>query len=345
MINEIQKNLTSSKKIHFIALIAILLLLVTVTASQGANITCFGDSITAGNSSRSGGYPPKLSSLLNGNGKPSIVVNKGVSGEKTPEGIMRFDSVLASFAANIILIMEGTNDIRGGLSLQTTEFNLQAMIDKAKAQGVIPVLATLTPSDRSGSETLIPNVWNPMIVSLANSNSVRLSDHYAAILPTWGSSNADGLHPNDTGYQTMATTWYNSIAGMINSNGEVNSGGGNGGGGGGGGGCFIATAAFGSPVEKNVELLKEFRDRILLPTELGKKFVAAYYRYSPPVADFIREHESVKLAVRILLYPLIAVSYLMLNLSLTSASFVLVSVGLLAFAVTKVIRRKKLVRA
>lgn len=276
-----------------------------------ANITAFGDSITAGHSSGSGGYPPRLNDLLNANGKPSIVVNKGRSGEKTPGGVARFDSVLSSFAANIILIMEGTNDIRGGLSVQTTQYNLQAMIDKAKAQGVIPVLATLTPSDRAGSSTLIPNTWNPMIASLASSNGVKLSDHYSAILPTWGSSTADGLHPNDRGYQTMANTWYSSIAGMISSSGEVSGGGG----GGGGGGCFIATAAFGSPVEKNVRILKEFRDKILLTNSLGKQFVAGYYRYSPPAAEFIREHDGLRLVVRVLLYPLIGISLVVLKLS------------------------------
>lgn len=313
----IRKSVFSAKGNLLCLFLALFLLLIaTVSTGYCANVTCFGDSITAGNTSGTGGYPPKLNSLLNGNGKPSIVVNKGISGEKTPAGVARFDSVLASFPANLILIMEGTNDIRGGLSVQTTEFNLQTMINKAKAQGVTPVLATLTPSNLAGSEVLIPGTWNPMITSLAKNNGVRLSDHYSAILPTWGSSNSDGIHPNDTGYFTLANTWYNSIAGMINSNGEVNSGdSGGSSGGGGGGGCFIATAAFGSPVEKNVELLKEFRDQILLPTFLGQKFVQAYYKYSPPVADFIRQHEAVKLAVRVLLYPLIGISFILLKMS------------------------------
>jgi len=299
----------------FLVVVACCLFLAFTTTAQAANIIAFGDSITAGHSSRSGGYPPKLKSLLNNNGKPSNVLNKGRSGEKTPSGVSRFDSVLDSWPSDIILIMEGTNDIRGGLSVQTTRNNLQAMINKAKAKNVTPVLATLTPSNKSGSTTLIPNVWNPMIRNLAASNGVILSDQYAGIAPTWGSSNADGLHPNDRGYQTIANTWYGSIAGLISSTGEAGTGGGSSGGGG-GSGCFIATAAFGSPVEKNVELLKEFRDKILLPTAPGKKFVKAYYRYSPPIADFIREHEIVKLIVRMLLYPLIGISFFLVKLSL-----------------------------
>ncbi len=286
------------------------------TDSNSATIIAFGDSITAGHSSRSGGYPPKLNSLLNENNKPSIVINKGVSGEKTPAGVGRIGRVLAGTPSNLILIMEGTNDIRGGLSLETTRHNLESMINQSKAAGVTPVLATLTPSDRNGSATVIPNYWNPMIKNLASSTSIPLADQYAAILPTWGSSNADGLHPNDTGYWTVARTWYGVIAPMISSTGEVNAD--SSGGGGSSGPCFIATAAFGSPVEKHVILLKEFRDNFLLTNAPGKLFVKTYYALSPPAAHFISQHENVKRVIRILLYPLIGLSYVLLKLNLTA---------------------------
>ncbi len=84
--------------------------------------------------------------------------------------------------------MEGTNDIVVGLSVGTTEFNLQAMIDKAKAANVTPLLSTLTPSDRNGSATLIPETWNPMINTLASSNGILLVDNYAATFSHMGCS-------------------------------------------------------------------------------------------------------------------------------------------------------------
>jgi lysophospholipase L1-like esterase len=309
------------------------------TDSNSATIIAFGDSITAGHSSRSGGYPPKLNSLLNENNKPSIVINKGVSGEKTPEGVGRIGRVLAGTPSNLILIMEGTNDIRGGLSVETTRHNLESMINQSKAAGVTPVLATLTPSDRNGSATVIPKYWNPMIKSLASGTSIPLADQYAAILPTWGSSNADGLHPNDTGYWTVARTWYGVIAPMISSTGEVNPGAGSGGGGS-SGPCFIATAAFGSPVEKHVTLLKEFRDNFLLTNRPGKLFVKTYYTLSPPLADFISRHENLKLVVRILLYPLIGFSYVLLKLNLTAQLFIAVMLmGGLGFSMYFIKRR------
>ncbi len=313
------------------------------TTAHAVNITAFGDSITSGQGSNTGGYPQKLSDLLNANSKPAVVANFGIGGENTYEGIFRFDSVLAAFPASIILIMEGTNDIVVGLSAEATKYNLQIMIDKAKAAKVTPLLSTLTPSDRNGSATLIPEVWNPMIATLAGSNSIHLVDNYAATSPTWGALNNGGLHPNDSGYQVIAGTWYATLAGMITSTGTVSSDSTDSTGGGGGGGCFIATAAFGSPAEKHVMLLKEFRDTLLLSNSLGRQFVDAYYQYSPAVADFISQHENLKLLVRVFLYPLITISYLLLKLSLPMqfALATLIVASCLALSTTVVRRRRK----
>ncbi len=55
--------------------------------------------------------------------------------------------------------------------------------------------------------------------------------------------------------------------------------------------CFIATAAYGSALDPHIDVLRWFRDAYLLKTHLGKSFVRTYYRLSPPVADWIREHE------------------------------------------------------
>jgi subtilisin family serine protease len=90
-------------------------------------------------------------------------------------------------------------------------------------------------------------------------------------------------------------------------------GGGGGSGGGGGGGCFIATAAFGSPLEPQVKALRDIRDRFLLTNPLGKAFVTSYYRYSPPVAEFIADHERVRTLVRWGLLPLVWASLLILR--------------------------------
>jgi hypothetical protein len=108
----------------------------------------------------------------------------------------------------------------------------------------------------------------------------------------------------------------------------ISSSGGGGGeegdGGGGGGGCFIATAAFGSPLAGQVEILRQFRDGYLLTNAPGQKFVTWYYRNGPAAANFIKDKPIIKAAVRMALYPLIGFSLLLI-----SGYLPLVVVGLL----------------
>ncbi len=75
--------------------------------------------------------------------------------------------------------------------------------------------------------------------------------------------------------------------------------------GGGGGGCFIATAAYGSIMHPYVKKLRRFRDRYLLTNVPGRKFVTLYYKYSPAIADLIRDRELLKIMVRIMLTPMV----------------------------------------
>lgn len=80
-----------------------------------------------------------------------------------------------------------------------------------------------------------------------------------------------------------------------------------------GGGCFIATACFGSPMASQVQILRRFRDRFLMPHWLGKKFVSFYYRHSPAVAVFLRTHPFFRRTVRMMLVPVVRICQVLLK--------------------------------
>jgi len=80
-----------------------------------------------------------------------------------------------------------------------------------------------------------------------------------------------------------------------------------------GGACFIATAAYGTPMADEIEILREFRDGYLLTNPLGQAFVDFYYRTSPPVAQFITEHPGLKPVVRVGLLPAVVMSTAVVN--------------------------------
>jgi hypothetical protein len=69
--------------------------------------------------------------------------------------------------------------------------------------------------------------------------------------------------------------------------------------------CFIATAAYGSYLAGEVQVLRGFRDEYLLTNPAGSAFVHYYYEFSPPVADYIKSHATLKTAVRYMLTPVV----------------------------------------
>lgn len=74
--------------------------------------------------------------------------------------------------------------------------------------------------------------------------------------------------------------------------------------------CFIATAAYGSSLDSHVNSLRDFRDRFLMTNQTGRNFIAFYYRYSPPIAEYIAVRPWLRTIVRSLLTPLVyAIAY------------------------------------
>jgi hypothetical protein len=73
-------------------------------------------------------------------------------------------------------------------------------------------------------------------------------------------------------------------------------------------GCFIATAAWGSPMQSDVALLRRFRDGVLLRSPLGQLFTALYYTHSPPLADALARSDRLRSLARSALTPAVALA-------------------------------------
>ena len=107
--------------------------------------------------------------------------------------------------------------------------------------------------------------------------------------------------------------------------------------------CFIATAAYGTPMAGEIQVLREFRDRYLATNRPGQVFVGHYYRVSPPIAVFISEHPGLKPVVRAALAPAVGMSALVVNTTPAEKGAIagLLLLGSVAIAVWAARRRGK----
>jgi lysophospholipase L1-like esterase len=173
----------------------------------GENRVVFmGDSITDFWGRRNGKFFP---------GK--TYVNRGISGQVTPQMLLRFHQDVIDLKPRVVVILAGTNDIGGGLGpipTDATKNNLISMIELARANQIRVVLSSLTPvcdylapqtSKRPPERILELNKW---METYAAQHKIVYLDYYTKMIDDKGMLPAnltvDGLHPNDAGYEIMA---------------------------------------------------------------------------------------------------------------------------------------------
>lgn len=106
--------------------------------------------------------------------------------------------------------------------------------------------------------------------------------------------------------------------------------------------CFIATAAYGSTMDSRLNILCGFRDNHLLPNPAGKAFVDLYYSLSPPAADFISRHDSLRTLARLGLAPLVVLSWGIMKFGPLPALMLILSMTfILTFTVMLAVKRSK----
>jgi lysophospholipase L1-like esterase len=191
---------------------------------QEQRVVFMGDSITDswGDPSFGGFFP----------GKPYI--NRGISGQTTPQMLIRFRPDVIAHAPKVVVILAGTNDLAGNTGPMTVEEiagNLQSMADLARANGIRVVLASVLPvsdyalrdgkpivqTDRRQPDQI--RALNKWLQEFAKNRGYVYLDYFSAMVDDKGflknELSYDGLHPNTQGYAVMAPLAEAAIAASL----------------------------------------------------------------------------------------------------------------------------------
>jgi len=158
-------------------------------------IVCFGDSLTAGYGTEPGkSYPDYLQADLDVKGYQYRVINEGVSGNTTKDGVERVDSILAMKPA-IVIVEFGGNDGLRGFRIEDSRANLDQIVGTLKTSGASIVLAGIT----------LPPNYGPDYIRQFNETYVLLAKKYQVpLLPFLlkGVYGVDGMMQNDNTHAT-----------------------------------------------------------------------------------------------------------------------------------------------
>lgn len=190
---------------------------VPAPAANEQRVVFMGDSITDGWGRQHGQFFP---------GKPYI--NRGISGQTTPQMLIRFRPDVIDLKPQVVVILAGTNDIAGNTgptTLDAIEENLMSMVESAKFHNIHVVLASLLPvcdyikpqTNRRPPEKIIAlNAW---MKDYAQKNGLVYLDYYSAMLDDKKMFKQDltydGLHPNAAGYEVMGPLAEKAIAAAL----------------------------------------------------------------------------------------------------------------------------------
>jgi lysophospholipase L1-like esterase len=143
------------------------------------------------------------------------VDNAGVGAELAAEGgIKRFASVVMSAQPEVVLLMEGTNDLLNASGADAAISALGTMIQQALAQGRRLCLATIPPQRPNGARAVVAAripPFNDRVRQLATTYQVVLVDVYNAMKDDLSLISTDDLHPNERGYGVIADTFAAAI--------------------------------------------------------------------------------------------------------------------------------------
>ena len=213
---------------------------VAVTAPPRLTATrflAFGDSLTEGVHSvsptflivsPSWSYPFQLQNRLVAQYRlqTPVVINEGVAGElASVDGVRRFRSVLQANRPDVVLLMEGTNDLLFGETGASNAINaLSAMIREAKSQGIRIALSTVPPQRAGGRRDAVAGSipgFNDRIRALAASEGIPLVEVFNGMTGDNSLIGPDDLHMTDRGYEIMADIYLERDQSQLRRAGDV----------------------------------------------------------------------------------------------------------------------------
>jgi len=169
-------------------------------------VLAYGDSITYGTGAAvNQSYPVILSNLIG-----RRVVNAGIPGEITAEGLARLPETLANVKPSLVILCHGANDIMRGMDQRRTAENLRAMLGLIRKQGASAVLVSVPAIGFSFSPP-------PFYAEVAGEAGIPCEQEVLSRIMGSGSLRSDIVHPNAAGYRTIAE----SLAALLRKNGAL----------------------------------------------------------------------------------------------------------------------------
>jgi len=161
--------------------------------SDSSTVLACGDSLTAGKGvTEADAYPAKLAQMIGVN-----VVNAGISGETTEEGLERLPAELEKHSPDLVILFEGGNDILRNYDLNKTKQNLHAMIGQIRQSGAEVVLVAVPRKSLfSGAAEFY--------IELAEEHQIPLEKDIVAKLIKKPAMKSDSVHFNQAGYKAVA---------------------------------------------------------------------------------------------------------------------------------------------
>ncbi len=181
--------------------------------AQLKTLVTFGDSLTAGFGADKS-YPEFLQQTLTKNGYPYKVINAGVSGDTTDDGLTRMPAVLQAKPSIVVLEFGGNDGLRG-MPLATTRANLDQMIVALQKAGAKVVVAGMTLPMNYGNDYI--HAFEKVYVDLANKYKlVRIPFLLEGVAMSGpGLMQQDGIHATTKGNEKVAATVYRYVQPLL----------------------------------------------------------------------------------------------------------------------------------